>query len=128
MAILIIGFKFSWGRFILLAFLSSALFTLIGLSVTVFFKDMSSWFSVSVLVLAVNMLTMVSYSYPAFSPAWIKVIPSYPIIFALEGLLFGMHREIGSTLLTILFEAAVLFILTCFLVKKKLLQSERRIL
>lgn len=128
MAVLIIGFKFSWGGFILLAFLSSVLFTLIGLSTTVFFKDMSSWFSVSILVLAVNMLTMVSYSSPTFSPAWIKVIPSYPIIFALEGLLFGMRRGIGSTLLIILFEAAILFVVTCFLVKKKLLQSERRIL
>jgi hypothetical protein len=128
MAVSIIGFQFRWGGFILLAFVSSSLFTLLGLSLTVFFHDMSSWFSLSVCVLALNMLTMVSYSSPSFSPPWIRVIPSWPMLFAFEELMFGMGRGIGGTLLLVLAETAVLFILACFLVRKVLLKSERRIL
>lgn len=128
MAVLVVGFQFNWGGFILLAFLSGALFTLMGISITVFFHDMSSWFSVSILVLALNMLTMVGYMSPSFSPVWMRVIPSWTVIFAFEELLFGLGRGIGGTLALVLTETAVLFVLSCYLVRTRLLQSERRIL
>lgn len=128
MAVLVVGFQFNWGGFILLAFLSSALFTLMGISITVFFHDMSSWFSVSILVLALNMMTMVGYSSPSFSPAWMRAIPSWPVIFAFEELLFGLGKGVGSTLVLVFTETSVLFILSCYLVRRRLLQSERRIL
>ncbi len=128
MAVFIIGFQFSWSGFILMAFVSSSLFTLLGLSITVFFQDISSWFSLSVSFLALNMLTMVSYSSPSFSPAWIRVIPSWHMLFAFEKLMFGTGSGIESTLLLVSAEVAVLFVLACFLVKKVLLKSERGIL
>ncbi len=127
LAVLITGFQFEWISFILLAFLSSALFTLFGLSVTVFFRDISSWFSISIVVLTVNMLTMVSYSSPSFSPAWIRLIPSYPIIFGFEEVLFGTAGGISDVLFLVLAEASVLFVVSCALVNKVLLKSERSI-
>ncbi len=126
MAVMIAGFGFNWGGFILLAFLSGALFTLLGLSITVFFKDMSSWFSISILVLTINILTMFSFSSPSFSPGWIRLIPSYPILFAFEDLLFGGGRGIAEAVLTVFAEVVVLYVITCILIRKRLLQRERR--
>lgn len=125
MAVMIAGFGFKWGGFILLAFLSGALFTLLGLAITVFFKDMSSWFSVSVLVLTINILTKFSFSSPSFSPGWIRLIPSYPVLFAFEDLLFGGGRGIAGAVLTVFAEVVVLYVITCILIRKRLLQRGR---
>lgn len=125
MAVLIVGVRFDWGGFLLLSFLSSALFTLLGLSVTVFFRDMSSWFFTALLILSANMLTMASYSAPSFSPFWIRMIPSYPVIFGFAHILFGSGKGIAGTLLTVTIETVVLFALSCILVRLKLLKSGR---
>lgn len=125
MAVLIVGFDFNWPGFILLAFVSSVLFTLLGLTVTVFFSDMSNWFFTAVLILVINMTTMVSYSAPAFSPFWIRFIPSYTIIFGFEDVLFGAGRDIAQALIITSAEAAVLFAAACALVRKKLLKAGR---
>ena len=125
MAVLIIGFDFNWPGFILLAFVSSVLFTLLGLAVTVFFNDMSNWFFTAVLILAINMTTMVSYSVPAFSPFWIRLIPSYTIIFGFEDVLFGAGRNIARALIITSVEAAALFAAACALVRIKLLKAGR---
>jgi len=125
MAVMIAGFGFNWGGFILLAFLSGALFTLLGLAITVFFKDMSSWFSISVLVLTINILTMFGFSSPSFSPGWMRLIPSYPVLFAFEDLLFGGGRGIAPAVMTVSAEVVVLYVITCILIRKKLLQRER---
>ncbi|MFZ2412690.1 MAG: ABC transporter permease [Candidatus Cryosericum sp.] len=89
MAVFCIGLQFAWGRFILLSFFGSALFCLIGLAFTTLFRDMSSWFFSMALLLSVNMLPIISYSAPSFSPAWMKLIPSYSMLFAYERILFG---------------------------------------
>lgn len=90
MAVFCTGLQFAWGRFILLSFFGSALFSLIGLAFTTLFRDMSSWFFSMALLLSINVLPIISYSAPSFSPVWMKLIPSYPILFAYERILFGM--------------------------------------
>lgn len=125
MAVFTVGFDFNWPGFILLAFISSILFTLLGLAVTVFFRDMSSWFFTAVLVLSINMTTMVSYSAPTFSPVWITFIPSYTIIFGFEDVLFGTGRNLAQALMVVFAESAVLFAAAYALVRRKLLQDGR---
>lgn len=90
MAFFCVGFGFSVLRFVLLSFFGAAIFSLIGLAFTTLFKDMSSWFFSMALVLSVNMLPVVAYMEPSFSPFWIRAIPSYSIIFAYEKILFGI--------------------------------------
>jgi hypothetical protein len=93
MAVFSVGFDFSAIRFILLSFFGSAVFSLIGLAYTTFFKDLSSWFFSMAVLLSINMLPVVSFMNPTFSPFWIRLIPSYPMIFEYENILFGLGRD-----------------------------------
>jgi hypothetical protein len=101
MAVFCVGLSFSILRFILLSFFGAAIFSLIGLAFTTLFKDMSSWFFSMALVLSINMLPVVAYLEPSFSPLWIRVIPSYSMIFAYENILFGMDGNSLSVVLTV---------------------------
>jgi len=101
MAFFCVGFGFPAARFVLLSFFGAAVFSLIGLAFTTLFKDMSSWFFSMALLLSVNMLPVVAYSQPSFSPIWVRVIPSYSIIFAYENILFGMGRSPMPAVLTV---------------------------
>lgn len=123
MTLFTIGFSLNWGEFVLLSFLGCALYTLLGLSLAVFFKDMSSWFFSAVLILSLNLLPSVSYSVPSFSPAWLQYIPSYPILFSYSQVLFQTGKSIAPTLLPLICEIAAAALLCGILIKKKLLSS-----
>lgn len=98
-AIFCVGFDFSLPHFLLLSFFGAAMFSLIGLAFASPFRDINGWFFSMALLLSINMLPVVAYSAPSFSPAWIKLIPSYQIIFAYERILFGIK---GNSLPAIL--------------------------
>jgi len=123
MTILTVGFNINWGEFLVLTMLGCVLYTLLGLSVAVFFKDMSSWFFVAVLILSLNMLPMVSYSVPSFSPVWLQYIPSYPVLFSYSEVLFQTGKGIGPTLTLLTGEIITAALLCGVLIKKKLLSA-----
>jgi hypothetical protein len=101
MAFFCVGFSFSILRFILLSFFGAAIFSLIGLAFTTFFKDMSSWFFTMALLLSINMLPVIAYTEPSFSPLWVRIIPSYSMIFAYEKILFGTEGVSISVVITV---------------------------
>jgi hypothetical protein len=101
MAFLCLGFHFSVPRFMALSFFGAAIFSLMGLGFTIFFKDISSWFFSMALLLSVNMLPVAAYSNPSFSPPWLRVIPSYALLFAYEKILFQTGELTFSTVLTV---------------------------
>lgn len=121
-----VGFGFSVLRFILLSFFGAAVFSLIGLAFTTFFRDMSSWFFSMALLLSINMLPVVAYSEPSFSPFWLRVIPSYSMIFAYEKVLF----QTGGVSLSVVFAVGGwcvgAYLLSRFAVGKYLLAKGRR--
>lgn len=123
MTILTIGFNIDWGGFMLLTMLGCVLYTLLGLSIAVFFKDITSWFFAAVLVLSLNMLPMLSYSAPAFSPVWLQYIPSYPLLFSYGEVLFQTGRGIGSTLVLLIGEIITAALLCIVLIKRKLMSA-----
>lgn len=123
MTVLTVGVNFNWGLFLLLTLLGCILYTLFGLGVAVFFKDISSWFFVATLVLSINMLPMVSYSAPTFSSVWLQYIPSYPLMFAYSEVLFQTGKGIGSTLLLLTGEIIAAALICGVLIKKKLLSA-----
>jgi hypothetical protein len=123
MTVLTVGVNFNWGAFLLLTLLSSVLYTLLGLSLAVFFKDISGWFFVAALVLSLNMLPMISYSAPTFSPAWLQYIPSYPVLFAYSDVLFQRGKGIGPTLTLLTGEIIAAAALCSVLIKNKLLSA-----
>lgn len=124
MVVTTIGFAFNWGQFLLLTVLGCLLYTLLGLSLAVFFQDISGWFFLATLILALNMLPMVSFAVPSFSPGWMQSIPSYGGLFAYEEILFPTGRALGGTFAALGTQALAAFALCMLLVKRKLLSAE----
>lgn len=118
MAVFCVGVEFNWLQFIILSFFGSAVFSVIGLAFTTLFRDMSGWFFSASLLLSINMLTSISYSNPSFNPLWMTFIPSYPIIFAYEGILFG--KGINSTALVAIGIWGVALYVVCFTMVRKM--------
>jgi fluoroquinolone transport system permease protein len=126
MAIFCVGTGFSIVSFILLSFFGAAIFSLIGLAFSTLFKDMSSWFFSMALLLSVNMLPVVAYLEPSFSPLWMKAIPSYSIIFAYERILFGLSGNSLPVVLTVAGWCTGSYVLSSFVVGRYLLAEGRR--
>jgi hypothetical protein len=126
MVLFCVGVHFHVLRFLLLSFFGAAVFSLFGLAFTALFRDMSSWFFAMALILSVNMLPVVAYSEPSFSPLWLRAIPSYPMIFAYERLLFGGSGGGPATALFIAGWCAGAYLLSRFLVAGHMLKAGRR--
>lgn len=123
--ILTAGFSIDWGAFLLLTFFGTAAFTMIGLAFTTPFKDMSGWFFSMALLLSVNMLPVISISSPAFSPFWMKLIPSYPVLMALQSAMFGGNTDLWYTLGAIAAWLTVSGVAAYWSVEKVLLKEAR---
>lgn len=123
MAVTTVGVAFAWPAFLLLALLASALYTMLGLCLTVFFRDMSGWFVVAMLVLGINMLPVVSHAAPTFAPAWLVAIPSYAIVFAFDEVLFPTGRSLAGTYLTLAAAVAVALAASTVLVQRRVLSA-----
>ena len=124
--VLTVGVSIHWGLFLLLSFFGTAIFTMIGLAYTTPFRDMSGWFFSMVVLLSVNMLPVISYSSPAFTPLWMKLIPSYPILMAYRSALFGGALDLRYTITAIAAWVAISFLLAQIFVWKKHLRGASR--
>lgn len=101
LCIFTVGFAVQWPLFLLLSFFGTAIMTLLGLAYTTLFSDISSWFFSLVLVLSINMLPSMTYYASSFTPFWMKVIPSYPVLFAYSSILFGGSVDIGAVVISL---------------------------
>lgn len=125
MAVFTIGLDFNWIAFFVLAFISSMVFTLLGILITVFFKDLNSWFLIAILILSVNMLSALGYSNPSFSNFWIRLLPSYSMIFGFEEILFPTGKSLLPVLGIVGLESLVLFIITAIVMHFTLFHRQR---
>jgi len=121
--LLTVGFSINWAIFLPLSFFGTAVFTMIGLAYTSPFRDMSGWFFSMVVLLSVNMLPVISYSSPAFTPFWMRLIPSYPILMAYRASMFGGSVDWGYTIAAICAWGAVSFALARIFVARKHLKG-----
>lgn len=122
-AVFTIGFTFNLLPFILLAFTASALFTLIGIAMTVFMRSVSNWLMVLAFVVGINMLAMFSYLFPAAAVDFLKILPAYPIFFAFDNILFGTQSLKGFGTIALWTAASLLLCLGC--VKYRLLRPHK---
>ena len=77
--------------FLPLSFIGTAVFTMIGLAYTSPFRDMSGWFFSMIALLSINMLPVISYTSPAFTPFWMRLIPSYPMLMVYRAAMFSYN-------------------------------------
>ncbi|GAB6087348.1 ABC transporter permease [Alkaliphilus crotonatoxidans] len=109
----------------LLMILGVGFYTLLGLIVAVFFNNISDWFFVGLGILTVNILPSISYGFPSFSPRFITLIPSYPIMYAFSELLFPTGRSIISSIQLLIAGNLLAFGLCHWLVSTRLMKEGR---
>jgi len=120
-----LGFNTNWAAVIALILWSGFCMTLLGLGFAAWFNNISHWFFPGLAVLILNMLPFVTYIYPIFNPPWMKILPSYLLVFALREALFpaGNPELIAKTLLYGLLWLAGISVFSVFSVHKKLLKG-----
>lgn len=85
----IVGRGPRYGQVLVLVALGGVSGSALGLTVAAFFDDVTGstlWLMGVALVLA---LPGVSYTMPGFAPAYVRALPTYPLVFALRDALFG---------------------------------------
>lgn len=118
----IAGARAHYGHLIILIIALNAFGSALGLFISSFFDTMTKamgWLYLSIIVLA---FAAVSYYMPAFSPLIIRLLPSYPMLFAFRETLFEVSntRYIYANVLGFAALAAVLFLLANFRFKRTL--------
>ncbi|MCK4697521.1 MAG: ABC transporter permease [Dehalococcoidia bacterium] len=118
----IAGLKAHYLHLILLLIACNAFGSALGLFIASFFDTMTKamgWLYMSIIVLA---FAVVSYYTPAFSPLVIRMLPSYPMLFAFRETLYKVSdlRYIYANVLGFSLAGAVLFLLSNWRFKKTL--------
>jgi hypothetical protein len=77
---------------------------LLGATVASFFDNFSQYLFPSVALMVGMTLPSVSYFVPSFSPAWLRLIPTYPLAFGLREAIFptGNPQIVGNAMLALL--------------------------
>lgn len=119
------GFDVNWIGLIALIIVGSYFMTVLGMCVAVFFDNMSEWFFIAVTILVINMLPQVSLANPAFSPEWIRILPSYPVMFAVKDALFGTGEvsTIWRTVGLLTAEGVGISLIAYLLIKYKMMKA-----
>lgn len=124
-AVFTIGLDFHTGPFLLLSFLASALFTLLGMTASVFMQSLSTWLMLMAFLIGTNTIVIFAYILPAISLDFMKILPAYTIIFAYERTLFGSAQIAGAGFEVMAGWVICLFILCVICVRFRLLQPHK---
>lgn len=124
-AVFTVGFNFHMGPFLLLSFLASALFTLMGMAVSVFMQNLSTWLMLMAFLIGTNTIVLFAYIFPAVSMEFMKLLPAYTMIFAYERTMFGPAGLDGNGFGTLALWVAGLFVLCLACVRFRLLRPHK---
>jgi hypothetical protein len=120
-----VGVGLNYPALILTLILGCFLYTCLGLTVAVFFNNISEWLFIGIALLMVNMTPVISYGWPSFAPVWVTYIPSYPILFGLREILFPTGRDLWPHYLYLAVAAALSYLLCHLVVHFKLMREGR---
>lgn len=120
-----VGLGVNYGRLTLMMGLGIVFYTLVGISVASFFKDLSEWFLPGVLLLVLNMMPAISLLFPTFSPRWLTYIPSYPVTFALSEILFPSGKSLLPFASVAAAETVAAYAVAWFLTERNLMKEDR---
>lgn len=120
--IFIMGLNLQYLQFMLLLTSASIFGTVLGLLVSGLFDSFTKSMTGIFALLFVLGSTVVSYYMPSFSPVYIKILPTYPMLFAFREVLFptGNSALVYLNVLGYLAASAVLFLIAVKLHKKRL--------
>lgn len=116
--VLTVGATAAWLPLLTVVFLAAVVVTVIALALAVFYRNLSQFMLTAVVLNFTLALPVVSYFQPSFSPAVLRLLPSYPLLFALREAYFpaagpavvtSALGQLGLTLLVALPAAVVVF-------------------
>lgn len=118
----IMGPDIQYLQFILLLTAASAFGTVLGLIAAGLFGSFTKAMNVIFVVAFVLGITVVSYYMPSFSPIYIKILPTYPMMFAFREVLFptGNPGLVYTNILGFSAASAGLFLVACRIYKGRL--------
>ena len=119
------GVHVNWLPLIMIVTLGSIVSSSLGLIVASFFQNLSQ---AIVWIIAGNMLLglpMVSYFVPSFAPAYIQMMPTYPILFGIREALFTTNNAgmIKATYMILTAQAILTFLLAVITYKRQLVRD-----
>lgn len=86
--LVIVGFEINYLYLFGLIVAFNTFGSALGLFISSFFNTMVKAMGVMYVFIMIMMLPAISYLMPSFNPTWIKLFPSYPMMFSLRELLF----------------------------------------
>lgn len=122
-----VGIKVNYFALITLIILASFFITMLGLAISVFFKNLQEFLFVGVFIMALLGFPSATYLSPSFAPSWITWIPSYSVLFGLREILFptGKGDFLVHLNLILLVETLIFLIISYAAVNKKLMKEGR---
>jgi hypothetical protein len=122
-AIIIMGPGIRYMQFMLLLTSANIFGSMLGLIAAGLFDSFTKAMNVIFVVVFALGITVVSYYVPSFSPIYIRILPTYPLLFAFREVLFstGNTELVYSNALGYLAVSAVLFYIANKLFEKKLI-------
>ncbi|WP_105616234.1 ABC transporter permease [Vallitalea okinawensis] len=120
-----VGLKGSFSFVLLLVFVGNIFGSSIGLLIASFFKDLSKSMVWIILLSLILSAPMISYFVPAYNPTWLKIIPTYPLMYALKEAYFptGNTSMIINTLGVFLLLDVVVFFITSQIFSRRLVKG-----
>ncbi|ACL69131.1 ABC transporter permease [Halothermothrix orenii] len=125
--VLTLGLEVNFISLLITIILANIFMTLIGLTISVFFKNLEEFIFVGILFLSIFALPMVSYLTPSFAPPFITWIPSYPVLFGLREILFPTGRAgfISSLNWMLVVENLIVLAISYLAVHRKLMREDK---
>jgi len=106
----------AWPGLLAAVFLYAAVVTLTTLAVANLFATMSQFLFTGIVVNLVLSLPAIGYWTPGFNPGWLKLIPTYPLLYGLREAYFpsGAAVAVGDALVQLSVTTVVVFVLAAW--------------
>jgi hypothetical protein len=113
MTLLLRGFAADYWLLFLTIISSSFMSSSVGLLFGAVFNSLQKAMMVVLVVMILLMMPLISYMFPNFSPLWIRVLPTYSMLFAARGAVIPAYgsAEVYRSALLLAAEGVVLFII-----------------
>ncbi len=115
----------NWPALLALLLLGAVLGTLLGAIVAIHFDNISQYMFPAILLMLFMSVPGIAYFVPAFSPAWLRWMPTYPLVFGLREAIFpaGNPQAIWLGMAYTLAAAAAALVLATAAVKRQMARS-----
>ncbi|SCY97248.1 ABC transporter permease [Alkaliphilus peptidifermentans] len=126
LAVFTLGFTFNYLHYTIIIFLVALFISILGLLISLFFKDISEFIYVAMIIFVVLSFPIAAYLYPSLSVPFFRFIPSYPVMFTIREILFTTGKSgILEYSIILLIQITIASILCYKVVDRKLLKNRK---